>query len=165
MSTALPVITTTPPPLPPSLPASRAAPQVPAAPPKMDTKEPEARAPHVTTGVVTFPPENNPAPPRESKPAPAAPVVTSGVVTFEDEPPLAAAWTDARPNPAQLRSRIEAVCAGAAREVEVTAGTENNLRIRLKVASEPEAARLSEKVLGLPELAPYDVTLDVQVAR
>jgi hypothetical protein len=167
----------------PTSPASEAsvAPAVHKAAPAPATN-PQAGAVVSTQKPAAAAPVGTPSkPPAESKPAvPAAPYVTTGVVTFEEEPPAQPAPPPAPPsavpaakpgttamnkiNLAQLRSRISKVCGGKVRDVEVVVRGENNLRIQLKVASADEAPRVSEKILNLPELGPYEVALDVQVA-
>jgi hypothetical protein len=116
--------------------------------------------PHVTRGTVTLsePVENRP--PSPPKPAPAGPRVATGIVTFHDEPAPAAPNTR---TPLDLRKCIEAACEGGARDIEVIARPGGSLRIQFKVANPADATRLSEKVLHLPDLAMFDVSLDIEV--
>ncbi|HXG12286.1 MAG TPA: BON domain-containing protein [Gemmataceae bacterium] len=135
----------------------------PARTPSMPRESAAAKGPYVTTGVVTFF-EPEPTRPAAAPNPPSAPHVSRGVVTFEEEPPLADPPAAGKINPAQLRSRIEAVCEGATRGVDVIIKSENSLGIRIKILRSTDAPRLSEKILNLPELAPYDVSLEVEVA-
>jgi osmotically-inducible protein OsmY len=63
----------------------------------------------------------------------------------------------------RLKQRIEAACGTAVRDVEVVLQSATQVLVRLKARSDSEGERLSAKVFLLPELGPYQVSLDVQV--
>jgi hypothetical protein len=63
-----------------------------------------------------------------------------------------------------LRSTIETLCAGRARDLEMFHRGPNQLLIRFKVRVGPEAERLAQLISKLPELAPYQVTYEIAVA-
>jgi hypothetical protein len=147
--------------------------------PRKETPPVSEPSPPAPVASPTLPPNTGASTPPTAKPEarpvavlsakkpapaiPAAPYVTTGEVTIEEEPPPAPPPPTDRRIPPQLRSRIEAVCEGKARGVEITARSEKELRILLQIASAADAPRLSAKVLNLPELGPYDVDLDVQI--
>jgi hypothetical protein len=64
---------------------------------------------------------------------------------------------------AQLKERIAQVCAGSARDVTVQPGSGNSLRISLKVRDLAIGARLGNELTHMPELAPYNVYLQIPV--
>lgn len=101
-------------------------------------------------------------PPKPAGTTSVAPYVSRGTVTFDDVPPPAPVQTAPQPL-AQLRSRIEAACAGVGRDVEIVSQSGNALKIQLKVSEAIDAPKVSEKILNLPELAPYEVSLEVKV--
>lgn len=120
-------------------------------------------APLVTKGVVTIaePVDNRSAAAPRPAPVAPAPYVTRGTVTFHEEPAPAVA---PKRSLAELRQRIEKVCGSEAREVEVVQQSAKSLRIQFKVARVEDGPRLSEKILRLPELAPYEVAMEIRVA-
>jgi Flp pilus assembly protein TadD len=63
-----------------------------------------------------------------------------------------------------LKRQVAAVCADEARDLEVLAESPTSLRIRFKVRTAEDGYQLGSKVLWMPELGPYQVALDVQVA-
>jgi len=63
----------------------------------------------------------------------------------------------------RLQQRIAAVCKKPAKDVEVTARYDKNVHILVKAATTQEAETLSGKVLQLPELEPFEVSLDIAV--
>jgi osmotically-inducible protein OsmY len=99
---------------------------------------------------------------------PAAPAKGSaGVVVFEDDDE--ASEPEGRPSPASLQARmkqsIEKICADTGRDVEVVVRSANSLLVRLKVKDSTEGARLSQKILKMQELGPYQVNLEIKVAQ
>jgi hypothetical protein len=92
--------------------------------------------------------------------------VTNGVAVFMDSDP--APQVPSRPGPTSLQARmtraIENTCGSAAREVEVIVRSNNSLLVRFKVHSATEGERLSQQVLQMPELGPYQVNLEVKVS-
>lgn len=63
----------------------------------------------------------------------------------------------------RIKERIETLCGQAARQVQVISRGGKHLQIELAVASEAEAQRLSKVILDMPELAPYEVDLRVEL--
>lgn len=68
------------------------------------------------------------------------------------------------PVPAAIKKQIETACGVSARDVEVTVQG-STVVVRLKTRTTDEGNKLAEKILTLPELSAYQVSLDVQVAR
>jgi hypothetical protein len=64
-----------------------------------------------------------------------------------------------------LQQRIERVCTGQARDVQVVPESSNSLLVRMKVRNIATGQQVGQKVLSLPELAPYQVKLEVQIAQ
>jgi hypothetical protein len=63
-----------------------------------------------------------------------------------------------------LTRRIAAVCGATARGVEVVAVADDEVEVRLRVASLEDGGRLSSRIVTLPELAKYHVDFRVRVA-
>ncbi len=63
----------------------------------------------------------------------------------------------------QLQNRVEQICGKAATDIHLVPKSRRDLLIQLTVRDDDTAARLSEKILTLPELAGYHVDLDVNV--
>lgn len=68
-------------------------------------------------------------------------------------------------SPLKLKRRLERVCGMAAREIHVMGDSASGLRIRIKARNEEEGQRLFDQVMQLPELAPYQVKLQIQAER
>lgn len=69
------------------------------------------------------------------------------------------------PEVARLRGRIEAVCGKLAKDMEVKPDSPTSLQVRFKVRTAEDGERLGMKIMQMPELAPYKVSLDVQVGQ
>jgi hypothetical protein len=63
-----------------------------------------------------------------------------------------------------LRTSIERACAGKGRELEVYAGGQTNLLVRVRVAKAADAEYLANKISQIPELAPYQISFEMRVA-
>jgi hypothetical protein len=64
---------------------------------------------------------------------------------------------------AHVKQRVESACAGGATGVEVIPQSGTDLTVRLKARSKAEAQVLARRVMQIPELGPYRVTLEVHV--
>jgi len=64
----------------------------------------------------------------------------------------------------EVLRHIEEISKGAARGVHVECKGVDECTIRFKVHNEAEGRDIGPKVMKLPELAPYKVHLEVQVA-
>jgi hypothetical protein len=64
----------------------------------------------------------------------------------------------------QIRRRIEDLCHGYAREVEVIPEPNNHLLIRIKAFSAAAEGQIGNQVRKLPDLKPYQVTLEITTA-
>lgn len=119
---------------------------------------------YVTSGMATlsgadlgelFADASTPTPaPAVSGGSPAT-VVFDGI--WEEAPPPA-------PRPDRLRERIEAACAGRARNVSVNIVSPKVIQVGFEVRDAAEGDRLVTTIALLPELAPYQVDFDIQVA-
>jgi hypothetical protein len=96
---------------------------------------------------------------------PTTPSVSSGVVLMDR--PTAAAPAPPKPAPSvlqtSLKNRIALACGKAAQDVQITAMSETRVAIRVKAHNEREGEELAAKILTLPELRPYQVSLDVPI--
>jgi hypothetical protein len=72
---------------------------------------------------------------------------------------------DRGPPPNDLRQRIARACGRNVAEVEVTCPAPRTLRVGIRARNAKEAERLSNAIFQLPELDPYEVSLDIPVAR
>lgn len=106
-------------------------------------------------------------------PAPAAPPVEAVTATADGAAPYVSSGTvilPRRPDPpvttipvAALTRRIESVCGRTARGVEVVPVADDEVEVRLRVASINDGGRLSARIITLPELAKYHVDFRVRV--
>jgi hypothetical protein len=100
-------------------------------------------------------------------PVTEAPVKSAPVKTEAPKPATSdvvpAAATSPLPTPSQIKQRIVAVCGSTARSVSVAPRGGKHLQISVTVQTEAEAQRLSEKILDMPELAPFEVDLHVEL--
>jgi osmotically-inducible protein OsmY len=106
----------------------------------------------------TITPQNPPA-------KPAEPYVTSGVMIFEGTSKVAQAKSVPTTAQTKLQQRIAGVCSKPAQDVEVTKLSEKTLLIRVKATDASEGEKLSDLIFRIPELAPYEVSLDIPVVR
>lgn len=100
--------------------------------------------PWTVSRAAYVPPPESAAPPPIEKPAPATTA----------EGPLVV-----------LRSTIETVIAGRGRELEMYYRGPNNLLIRLKVRAAADAEQVANLISKLPEIGPYQVTYEIEVAQ
>lgn len=64
-----------------------------------------------------------------------------------------------------LAQRIETVCGGAARNVEVHLCSANSLYIRVHAPNAAVGQQLGARILKMPELKPYQVSLEVKLTE
>jgi hypothetical protein len=79
--------------------------------------------------------------------------------------PAPAARPTSPPLPAAIRFGIERVCAGRGHDVDVAARGPTSLMVRLKVRHPADAEYLANAISRMPELAPYQVQFEMQVAK
>jgi hypothetical protein len=90
--------------------------------------------------------------------------VSPGVISYEDpssSPAAPAPYGD--PFASRLRERIDAICGGAEKNVEIQTTGEKRLLIWVQCATREEGERLSRRILQLRELAPYEVSLHIKL--
>jgi hypothetical protein len=120
---------------------------------------PAAAEGYVSTGVVVRSGERAAPPSRQTQPAvrPDVPyAAVGGPAVARANPPL---------DVPKVKRRIESACGRAARAVDVVPLPGNGVEVRLKVASAEEADKLLAKVVGLPELAPCQVSFQIELDR
>lgn len=131
------------------------APLAPTAPPSAPAIKPvSATQPNAASPVL--PAYSAPAAPR---PAGSSDASRSSTIRVEAASVLSSAV------PRMLQQRIERVCTGQARDVQVVPESSNSLLVRMKVRNIATGQQVGQKVLSLPELAPYQVKLEVQIAQ
>jgi hypothetical protein len=93
------------------------------------------------------------------------PYESTGVMVFDDAEPTdeAAGPSTTASVPERMKACIEKACAGGAWDVEVVVRSAHSLKVTLKVKDTTTGARLSQKILHLPELGPYQVSLEVKI--
>jgi len=110
---------------------------------------PAAAAPAVQPAVYRQPSPQQaappPAPPAVKRPSGPPPVATETLTT--------------------LKAGIERVCVGKASGLEVYARGPTSLLVRLKVRQASDAPLLANRISQMPELGPYQVLYEMQVAR
>ena len=141
------------------------------------------QSPRDTTQSVSRPrgqplPVGNPitsmAPAPEQPVEPWVPVAQAPEDSDQVTPPAPAAAAPVAETPAgpmvpntgllaQLKTRVEAICGKAATDIHLVPKSRRDLLIQFSVPDDDTAARLSEKILTIPELARYRVDLDVKV--
>jgi hypothetical protein len=90
--------------------------------------------------------------------------VTNGVVFFEPkQSPLQPKPVCAGQDGDHLRKRIAVACGKDPADIEVTPVSEKNIRVRVKVISAESGDLISTKIFQIPELAPYEVSLEISV--
>jgi hypothetical protein len=62
-----------------------------------------------------------------------------------------------------LKNYIQAACGEAATSLAVELDSGNQLHVRMKVKNDADGERIGRKILDLPHLAPYQVSLDIEV--
>lgn len=77
--------------------------------------------------------------------------------------PTAAATPQA--DPATLERRIRQVCGLSAVSVQVRSESPKRLKVQVKIKKAGEAEPLATKILALPELGPYEVSLSMTADR
>jgi hypothetical protein len=65
---------------------------------------------------------------------------------------------------AQLKAGIAEACVGRGRDLEVVQRGASSLLVRVKVRQAGDAEALANRIALLPELAPYEVSFQMQVA-
>jgi hypothetical protein len=93
------------------------------------------------------------------------PHVTSGVMIFENTPSEARPKAETPSAHGKLQEQIARVCGKPAQDVQVTNQGVKTLLIRVKASDESEGPKLSDLIFRIPELAPYEVSLDIAVVR
>jgi osmotically-inducible protein OsmY len=103
--------------------------------------------------------------PAESTRAPA--MITSGLILLDAPQPVVLPKPSPGESPqlAGLQQRIARACGRRPSEVQVTCPAEKTLRVRVQARDPKEAQRLSNAIFQLPELDPYEVSLDIPVSR
>jgi hypothetical protein len=89
--------------------------------------------------------------------------VAPGVISYEEVPSSRVAAKRDDPFTSRLRERIDAICGGAGRNVEIQSTGEKRLKILVQASNREEAERLSRRILQLRELAQYEVSLDIKL--
>ncbi len=166
-------------PAPPALPALSAAPMprptAVATKPANELKIPDR--PYVATGSIMFADDvpsrmaagavrqasatSRTEVPRQGNAAPVPESLRPGAGTKSGVAPSAA-----RPSAttlAHLKQRIEAACGSGSHDIQVMSRGAKDLQVVVTVKSEAEAQRLSAKILEMPELAPYEIDLRVEL--
>jgi hypothetical protein len=67
--------------------------------------------------------------------------------------------------PSNIRPGIERVCGGRGHDLDVSVCGPSSLLVRLKVGQPADAEYLANAISRMPELAPYQVQFEMQVAR
>jgi hypothetical protein len=95
----------------------------------------------------------------------SAPPVSTGVILWEVTESSTPSTPDARLGAleAHFRQEIASACKMDVDNVEVSALPGNKLCVRVRALSAAEAEALSARIFGLPELGPYQVSLDIPV--
>jgi hypothetical protein len=131
-------------------------------------KAPVAQAKQPVT-TPTQPAKTAFAPTWSAKPAtpPAPPAKPTGEPTQQAKatPAPVAPAKPAALDAGRLRQQIQVTCGELASDVEVTVQSDKSLSVRVKSKSMDDGEKLSEKIFGMPELGPYQVSLDVQVVQ
>jgi hypothetical protein len=127
---------------------------VPAAAPARLPAQPDAAARPTPAGTGAVPPPAARGPGVSTPAAAGAPYVSTGVILFEEKP---------QPQPVRkapgaaalpLKQRVEQVCGGAARDIEILQASPTDIQVHFRVPNSDEGKRLSALIMELPELAP-----------
>jgi hypothetical protein len=143
--------------------AAGETPPLTAAPEMSQNPEPRATEDH----SATLPPVQAPAAPQKQEPSiPERPYESTGMVVFSDpEANAGAAGSQTSAAlPARMKECIERAGGGMIEDVNVTMRSANSMLVRFRVKSTRDGAQVSQKILHLPELGPYQVNLEVKVA-
>ena len=62
-----------------------------------------------------------------------------------------------------IKNYIQAACGEGATSLTVALDSGNQLQVRMKVKNDADGERIGRKILDLPSLAPYQVSLDIEV--
>jgi hypothetical protein len=92
---------------------------------------------------------------RENKVAKTAPIVEPIILTS----------ANIMSEAGKLRMAIAETCGVAETKLRVVAGADKTLTVTLSVPDVETGTRLAAKILAMPELVPYGVSLDVSIAR
>lgn len=79
--------------------------------------------------------------------------------------PVSYTVSAAKPPLATVRASIQRACADRGRDLELVPQGPANLIVRLKVRQSADAEYLANVIARLPELGPYKVLFEMQVAR
>jgi hypothetical protein len=105
------------------------------------------------------------APPTEGT-ANRAARASGGLLLWEEAPtPSAESKTDTDAATGHLRERIAAACGKQIGDVDIQVVSAKTLRVRVPAGSATEGQAFSSKIFELPELANYQVSLDIPVRR
>jgi hypothetical protein len=63
-----------------------------------------------------------------------------------------------------LKDYIRTACGGLAEGLEITLHPGNRLQVHFRVKNDADVESLGRKIMDLPELAPYRVSLDITVS-
>jgi hypothetical protein len=150
-------------PLPPAakpLPQAQSAPAVPPSRPALDKRPP---VPAVASWTGWSPP--GPVPPTPARVPPAAgdhqlASYRIGTTTLDEPQPQPEATPAVR-----LQKAIQAACGGTARDARVTVQPGGKLDVAFRAGTATEGERLYRQIAQLPELAPYTLSVKVQIGR
>jgi osmotically-inducible protein OsmY len=67
--------------------------------------------------------------------------------------------------PGKVEQRIRKLCGAAAMDVQVTPEGPKNLKVQVKIKKAGDAEPLATKILAMPELVPYEVSLSMTADR
>ena len=126
-----------------------------AAPPAPIMPQPERPLWHVPAATLGPPQAAGHYISRAVSDAPVRPVAYTRPVTISAPGPVGLPL---------VRAIVDQACAGRARDVEVIARGPSSLMVRLKVRQAADAEYLANTISRLPELGPYQVLFEMQVA-
>jgi len=114
---------------------------------------------YVSSGVILFPPPVKKAPAVSHSGA----YVSSGVILLDssEKPAQPKVRPDLLHKQARLQQAIAKACHKASRDVEVKLLSDKQLVVRVKARSAQEGQALSSLIFQMPELGPYQVSLDI----
>jgi len=61
-----------------------------------------------------------------------------------------------------LKDYIQGACEELVDDLEITLGPSNRLQVHFRVKNEADVEKVGRKILDLPELSPYQVSLDIK---